>query len=61
MVIDNASAKSIRPFFEEHISKDAHVITDEWNGYLPLMSDYTKLEQRKSEDGNNSPDIQSTS
>lgn len=56
-VIDDASAKSLRPIFEGHISKDAHVITDEWNGYLPLKKDYTNLEQRKSEEGSNFPDI----
>ena len=47
-VIDNASASSFRPFFERHISKRAHVVTDERNGYKPLAKDYD-LEQRKSE------------
>ena len=32
-VIDDASAKSLRPFFERRISKGAEVVTDEWNGY----------------------------
>ncbi|MCM1441017.1 MAG: IS1595 family transposase, partial [Roseburia sp.] len=39
-VIDDASAKSLRPLFDDHISKDADVITDEWNGYLPIKVDY---------------------
>lgn len=56
-VIDDASAKSLRLLFDEHISKKAHVITDEWNGYLPIKRDYPHLEQRKSEDGSNFPDI----
>ena len=50
-VIENASAKEFRPFFSKHITKDAHIITDEWRGYSPLKKDYTRLEQRKSEDG----------
>ena len=29
-VIDDASAKSLRPFFERRISKNAEIITDEW-------------------------------
>lgn len=56
-VIDDASAKSLRPLFDDHISKDADVITDEWNGYLPIKADYPKLKQRKSDDGSNFPDI----
>lgn len=35
-VIDDASAESLRTLFDEHISKEAEVITDEWNGYLPI-------------------------
>ena len=35
-VIDDASAKSLRRLFDGHISKDADIITDEWNGYLLL-------------------------
>ena len=38
-VIDDASAKSLRPLFDEHISKDADIVTDEWNGYLPIKAD----------------------
>lgn len=34
-VIDDASSKSFKPFFETYIDKDATVITDEWNGYKP--------------------------
>ncbi len=56
-VIPDASAKSLRPLFDDHISKDAKVITDEWNGYKPLKTDYPLLEQRKSDDGANFPDI----
>lgn len=56
-VIQDASAKSLRPLFDEHISKEANVITDEWNGYLPIKTDYPNLEQRKSENGSNFPEM----
>lgn len=56
-VIDDASAASLKVLFEEHISRDAEVVTDEWNGYLPLKKDYAKLTQRKSDDGKNFPDL----
>jgi transposase-like protein len=50
-VIDRASSKEFRPFFENYISKDAHVITDVWKGYLPLKKDYSNLEQIPSDKG----------
>ena len=55
-IIDDASATSFRPFFERYISHDAKVVTDEWNGYKPLMDKYT-IEQRKSENGKNFPQM----
>lgn len=55
-VIDDASATSFRPFFHKYISRDAKVVTDEWNGYKPLMNEYS-IEQRKSEDGKNFPQM----
>lgn len=55
-VIDDASAKSFRPFFEKYISKKAKVVTDEWKGYRPLMDLY-HIEQRKSENGNAFPQM----
>lgn len=50
-VIDRASSKEFRPFFDAYISKDAHVITDVWKGYLPLKIAYPNLEQIPSEKG----------
>ncbi|HYX06669.1 MAG TPA: IS1595 family transposase [Bacteroidales bacterium] len=50
-VIDRASSKEFRPFFETYIRKDAHIITDIWKGYLPLKKDYPNLEQIPSEKG----------
>ena len=48
-VIERASFKEFRPFFEAYINKDAHVITNLWKGYLPLRKDYPNLEQIPSE------------
>ena len=56
-VIEDASANSFKPFFQKYISKEAKVITDEWNGYLPLKKDYTKLEQHPSDKGKGYPEI----
>jgi hypothetical protein len=50
-VIDRASSKEFRPFFETYISKSAHVVTDVWRGYLPLKKDYPNLEQIPSDKG----------
>ncbi len=50
-VIDRASSKEFRPFFETYISKDAYVTTDIWKGYLPLKKDYPNLEQIPSDKG----------
>jgi len=52
-VIDRASSKCFRSFFETYISRDAHIVTDEWKGYLPLKQDYPKLEQVPSKKGKN--------
>lgn len=52
-VIESACAKEFRPFFEEYISKDAQILTDEWRGYLPLKKDYPFLEQKPSKKGQN--------
>lgn len=56
-VIDRASAKEFKVFFENHISKSATILTDEWTGYGPLKTDYPFLEQRKSDDGNSFIDL----
>lgn len=56
-VIDDASAKSLRSFFETYISKDAKVVTDEWNGYKPLIDEYPNLIQKPSKEGKNFPQM----
>jgi len=52
-VIDHASAICFRPFFEAYIDKNAHIVTDEWKGCLPLKKDYPNLEQVPSDKGKN--------
>ncbi len=48
--IDDYSSKSIRQIFENHISKEASVKTDEWSAYKKLSKTY-KITQVKSENG----------
>lgn len=50
-LIENASAKEFKKFFQKHIAKDTKVITDQWRGYIPLKKEYVNLEQRLSENG----------
>ena len=56
-VIEAASAKDFKPFFATYIDKTARVITDEWNGYIPLKKDYPGLVQIPSNDGKNFSEI----
>jgi hypothetical protein len=56
-VIDCASSKEFRPFFETYISKEAHIVTDIWKGYLPLEKDYPNLKQIPSNKGKNLPQL----
>lgn len=44
-VIDSASAKEFKLFFNAYISKEANIVTDEWRSYLLLMKKYPKLKQ----------------
>lgn len=56
-IIESASADEFRPFFSSYISKEAHIITDEWTGYKPLKKDYPLLEQVPSNKGNNMKEL----
>jgi hypothetical protein len=56
-IIEHASAAEFRPFFNDYISKEALIITDEWAGYSPLKSEYDNLKQIPSNDGQNFPDL----
>lgn len=56
-VIDDASSRSFKPFFEKHISKTAEIVTDEWSGYIPLKKDYPNLTQKPSDKGKGQPEM----
>jgi transposase-like protein len=51
-LIDDFSAKELRPIFDQHIDKSAKVTTDLWRGYRPIMKDY-KIDQIPSGKGKN--------
>lgn len=38
--IDDYSAKSLVTIFNDHIDKEANVVTDLWKGYRPISKDY---------------------
>ncbi len=52
-VIEDYSAKSLKPLFDTHIENDAHILTDGWSGYGPLRQEYPDLEQTLSNKGKN--------
>lgn len=56
-VIDHASGNEFKPFFKDYISLEAHVVTDEWKGYLPLKKEYVYLEQKPSGKENSFPEL----
>ena len=56
-VINSASAKEFKSFFNDYISTEAHVVTDIWKGYLPLKKNYPSLEQVPSNKGANFPEL----
>lgn len=56
-IIESASAKAFQPFFITNVHKGAKVITDEWNGYIPLKKHFPLLEQMPSNNGKNFLDI----
>jgi transposase-like protein len=56
-VIENASSKELGHFLKRHVSLDTKIIADEWNGYLPLKTEFKNLEQIPSDSGKNFKDI----
>ena len=56
-VIENASSKELGGFLKKYVSKDAKIISDEWRGYIPLKTEFKKLEQVVSDDGKNFKDV----
>jgi len=56
-VIENASSKVLSPFFNAHIATSSRVITDEWNGYKPLINEYPQMKHVPSKNGKKFPDM----
>lgn len=56
-VISDFSEASLRPIFEEHIDKDAEIVTDKWSSYIPIAKDYPNMKQVLSNKGANFPEI----
>lgn len=56
-VITDFSTKSLKRIFDDHIDKQADVVTDGWTGYSPLKKIYKRLTQELSENGTNFPEI----
>ncbi len=54
-VIDDYSAASLKPIFDDHISGDATIKADGWTGYAPIKQDYKGLTQVLSDKGKNFP------
>lgn len=50
--IQDFSAKSLRPIFDNHIDKSAQAVTDQWKGFRPIGKDFT-ITQTPSELGLN--------
>ena len=50
--INDYSAKSLTPIFEQHINPSAKIVTDKWRGYEPLKEIYN-IEQKYSCQGKN--------
>ena len=50
--IKDFSAKSLKMIFDDHIAKDAEIVTDEWKGYAVLAKEF-KIEQIPSMNGGN--------
>jgi len=48
-VIDDYSAKSIKPLFDDHISLEAKVKTDKWTAYEKIAKDFKNITQEKSD------------
>lgn len=55
-IISDYSSAELKKIFDTHVSKEAHVRTDEWTGYTPLESEYA-MERIKSDNGKNFPEM----
>ncbi|MBE7447265.1 MAG: IS1595 family transposase [Planctomycetia bacterium] len=56
-IIEDASAASLKPFFDKHIDSDnAKVRTDVWRGYWPLENEF-EIKQKPSKGGKSFPEL----
>jgi len=51
--IESAGVKHLKPFFENHIDKNADIRTDGWRAYTSMKKEYNNLRQEKSNGGKN--------
>ena len=51
--IDNAGVKELKPFFQDHIAREAQIKTDGWRSYRSLKKKGWKIKQEKSDGGKN--------
>lgn len=56
-IIEHASAIELGAFLRKYISKEAIVISDEWQGYAPLKKEFLNLKQVPSKNGKNFKDL----
>jgi transposase-like protein len=52
MKIDNTSSEELSKIFHQHIDPKAHITTDKWTGYMPLVKEWD-ITQIKSKGGEN--------
>lgn len=52
MKIDNTSSAELSKIFHQHIDPKAHITTDKWTGYMPLVKEWD-ITQVKSKGGEN--------
>lgn len=51
--IDNAGVKELKPFFQDHIAREAQIKTDGWRSYRSLRKKGWNITQEKSDGGKN--------
>jgi transposase-like protein len=57
-IIPKSDAKSLGDFMKDHIDPKAHITTDKWSGYRPLIKDFENLKQKPSgKKGNGFPEM----
>lgn len=52
-VIEHSSAAELGAFLRKYVSKEAHIVSDNWKGYTPLKKEFVNLKQIPSKNGKN--------